>query len=234
MRLKISEIFCSLQGEGSRVGEPSVFLRLAGCNLQCVHCDTKYSWQEYQELDLEEVFQKILSYKIKNLVITGGEPTLQAEPLIELLNKLLQLNYSITIETNGSIHTHSAIDLLNKATIVSFSPKLKGFLGREYNWETFIRLLKEIRTNFYIKLVATESTKEELAKCIKRLSKVKKNLEIFLQPDSSGCSNREDYIERARKLWKETVKLQQRETEIKLRMVPQLHRMLFWEVDRGL
>ena len=105
------EIFHSLQGEGALIGTPSVFLRLALCNLVCTWCDTKYTWDwrhydyssEVMELSLEEVEQRILRYGCLHLVITGGEPLLQQKKLAYLVCSLKQQGFSFEVETNGTI-----------------------------------------------------------------------------------------------------------------------------------
>lgn len=96
------EIFYSLQGEGSRVGTPAVFVRLSGCNLHCSWCDTKYSWAEGMEMPVEDVASSIMRYHCPNLVLTGGEPLLQAESLCSLL-RLLPQELFVEVETNGTL-----------------------------------------------------------------------------------------------------------------------------------
>lgn len=96
------EIFYSLQGEGARCGTPAVFLRLAGCNLHCTWCDTKYSWGKGIELPPAAVAQKILAWGCPSLVITGGEPLQQSDELVSLIS-LLPGDMYIEIETNGTI-----------------------------------------------------------------------------------------------------------------------------------
>ncbi len=96
------EIFYSLQGEGPRCGSPAVFLRLAGCNLHCAWCDTRYSWLPGCELPADEVAARLLSYGCPAVVITGGEPLMQAAELEKLL-ALLPGDFYIEVETNGTI-----------------------------------------------------------------------------------------------------------------------------------
>ena len=96
------EIFYSLQGEGARMGTPTVFLRLAGCNLHCAWCDTKYSWKKGEDVPAQDIAKRILAYGCSSLVITGGEPLLQQDALAELL-QLLPGDMFIEVETNGTI-----------------------------------------------------------------------------------------------------------------------------------
>ncbi|AOY78171.1 radical SAM protein [Clostridium formicaceticum] len=98
--MKVNEIFLSIQGEGISTGYPTVFLRLAGCNLRCRYCDTSYSYAEGEEMTVEEVFKKVTSYGYKRVCLTGGEPLLQQE--IKILLAALK-EYEINIETNGSV-----------------------------------------------------------------------------------------------------------------------------------
>lgn len=121
------EIFYSLQGEGVRMGVPTVFLRLAGCNLHCHWCDTKYSWSRGLELPPREVADKVLAYACQALVITGGEPLLQQEALAELLNYLPQEMF-VEIETNGTIAPSQK--LLARVGQWNVSPKL-GHSGND-------------------------------------------------------------------------------------------------------
>ena len=105
------EIFHSIQGEGPSIGTPSVFLRLALCNLACTWCDTKYTWDwkhydytsEVMDISLEEVEKLVLSYGCQHLVITGGEPMLQQRGLAPLVASLKGRGFTFEVETNGTI-----------------------------------------------------------------------------------------------------------------------------------
>ena len=98
-KLKLSELFCSVQGEGPHTGTPCVFLRLATCNLKCSWCDTNYTWdwdnydfnKEVREIGIECVWEKIRGFpNVSHIVITGGEPLLQQNKLIPLLKLIKQ------------------------------------------------------------------------------------------------------------------------------------------------
>lgn len=96
--MKVVEIFKSIQGEGYNFGKEAVFLRLGKCNLKCPWCDT--NWNRYKEFELKNIILKIEKQNCKNVIITGGEPTLQ--DLIPLCKKLKKKGYWIAIETNGT------------------------------------------------------------------------------------------------------------------------------------
>ena len=110
------ELFYSLQGEGVSMGRPSVFLRLALCNLQCSWCDTAYSWKwkpgekERHVVDWPEkrIAEEIRSFPVKHVVVTGGEPLLQQEALIRLC--VLLPGYTFEIETNGTLVPDERLD----------------------------------------------------------------------------------------------------------------------------
>ncbi len=99
----VSEIFRSLQGEGKNQGRPCTFVRLAGCNLRCAWCDTSYAWNEGEEMSVGEVLDRVWLLRGAYICITGGEPLLQREDLLELLKKFKLHGYSVEIETNGSL-----------------------------------------------------------------------------------------------------------------------------------
>ena len=97
------ELFYSLQGEGPTLGKPSVFVRLATCNLKCSYCDSKHTWNSSEaiELTIPQIIHQIKKFGCQNIVITGGEPLLQTKDVWELMYDLP--GYSFEIETNGTI-----------------------------------------------------------------------------------------------------------------------------------
>ena len=100
--IKVNEIFYSIQGESSAAGVPTVFVRLTGCNLRCTYCDTEYAFYEGKEFSLNEIVDKVKSYKCKSVEITGGEPLLQEESF-ELMKLLADEGLFVMLETSGSI-----------------------------------------------------------------------------------------------------------------------------------
>lgn len=102
-RLRIHEIFYSLQGEARFVGAPTVFVRLSGCPLRCRYCDTAYAFHGGQWMTLEEVITAVASYPVKRVTITGGEPLAQ-RPVLTLMKKLCDQDYQVSIETGGMLN----------------------------------------------------------------------------------------------------------------------------------
>jgi 7-carboxy-7-deazaguanine synthase len=101
-RLRISEIFHSIQGESSRVGLPTVFVRLTGCPLRCVWCDTEYAFSGGEMMAISEVLAKVAEHACKTVCVTGGEPLAQ-KPCIDLLRALCDAGYSVSLETSGAL-----------------------------------------------------------------------------------------------------------------------------------
>lgn len=106
--LRINEIFYSLQGETSRVGLPTVFIRLTGCPLRCGYCDTAYAFREGEAIPLAAILEKVVQFQPRYVTVTGGEPLAQPECL-ELLRALCDAGYSVSLETSGALDI-SAVD----------------------------------------------------------------------------------------------------------------------------
>lgn len=121
MKLRIAEIFSSIQGEGGWLGVPSTFVRISGCNLRCKWCDTPYaSWEpEGPVLTISEILARVSKYKNRHVVVTGGEPML-FDPIIELCSEFKAGGHTITIETAGTVYQSVVADLM------SISPKLQN------------------------------------------------------------------------------------------------------------
>lgn len=100
--LQVNEIFHSIQGESTRAGEPCVFVRLTGCNLRCVWCDTAYAFDEGRPMSVEQVVARVASYGCRLVEVTGGEPLLQPEA-VPLLRALVAAGHDVLLETGGSL-----------------------------------------------------------------------------------------------------------------------------------
>jgi 7-carboxy-7-deazaguanine synthase len=100
--LRITEIFYSLQGESNTVGIPTVFIRLTGCPLRCVYCDTAYAFTGGKKLNINDIITEAEQYKTPYITVTGGEPLAQPA-CIELLTELLNKNFKVSLETSGAI-----------------------------------------------------------------------------------------------------------------------------------
>lgn len=102
MALKIYEIFHSLQGETSRIGLPTVFVRLTGCPMRCTYCDTEYAFSGGGNMEIADILQKVAEFGTKFVTVTGGEPLAQKECYV-LLKALCDEGYSVSLETGGAM-----------------------------------------------------------------------------------------------------------------------------------
>lgn len=144
--LRINEIFFSLQGESSRVGLPTVFVRLTGCPLRCGYCDTAYAFHEGKTRMIADVLVDVAKYKTTYVCVTGGEPLAQKNCLT-LLSRLCDSGYSVSLETSG------AIDIVGVDARVSriMDIKTPGSQESEKNrWENLARLTAKDEIKFVI------------------------------------------------------------------------------------
>ncbi len=107
-QLRITEIFYSLQGETSRVGLPTVFVRLTGCPMRCTYCDTAYAFSGGKTMTLAAILAEVARYPARYVTVTGGEPMAQKDCL-PLLRDLCDLGYDVSLETGGALDI-SAVD----------------------------------------------------------------------------------------------------------------------------
>ncbi|HWD39265.1 MAG TPA: 7-carboxy-7-deazaguanine synthase QueE [Fimbriimonas sp.] len=129
-KLRIAEVFSSLQGEGIWAGVPSTFIRISGCNLRCSWCDTPYaSWRPEGPLrTVEEIVGEVAERRPRHAVITGGEPML-FEQSVALAQSLRAIGFTITVETAGTVYRQIPCDLM------SISPKLSNSTPDTPPWE---------------------------------------------------------------------------------------------------
>ena len=205
--MKISELFFSIQGEGELTGIPSVFVRTSGCNLRCRWCDTKYSsWTpEGENVDIEELVERVCSYPARHVVITGGEPMI-AKDIKEFVDLLKQSGKHITIETAGTIAPNGI-----QCDLASISPKLsdstpeKGEISEEWierHDSTRIDhdILNEWIDSYEFQLKFVVSRREEIneVKCI--INKIESDIlpeKVLLMPegtDSETIHSRYDML----------------------------------------
>lgn len=123
--MKVSEIFYSIEGEGIEIGRPEVFIRLTECNLRCTWCDTKYALENGKDMSVNEVIKEVAKYSCKSVSITGGEPLLQREKLLKLVQRLKKMGYWIQINTNGTIFDEAIFSLADLISMDCKCPSSK-------------------------------------------------------------------------------------------------------------
>jgi len=142
----INEIFNSIQGESSYAGLPCCFIRLTGCNLSCSYCDTSYAFHDGQEMTISSIISHIDTSGIKLVEITGGEPLLQKETPF-LIETLLKKNFSVLVETNGSVD----IDIVPSKAVIIMDLKCPGSgMSDRMKWENIEKLSGKDEIKFVI------------------------------------------------------------------------------------
>jgi 7-carboxy-7-deazaguanine synthase len=202
--LKISEIFNSIQGEGTFSGTSCIFLRLSTCNLKCSWCDTKYTWdwqnydikKEIKEISIEKIVEKLHEFSnISHLVITGGEPLLQQDKLVLLLvmlkDKTCKYNkyqsYQVEIETNGTfIPNNELVKLVNQWNVspkTSNSHNEKNGIDLEKYYGKSLSFYKELENAYFKFVVDKQEDLKEIEQMLKKYMLPKNRL--ILMPQAS-------------------------------------------------
>ncbi len=119
--LRIKEIFYSIQGESTFVGLPTIFIRLTGCPLRCQYCDTTYAFSGGTRRSITEILSEIKVYKTRFVTVTGGEPLAQKQ-CIDLMDALIEQNYTVSLETSGAID----VALVNEQVVKVIDIKTPG------------------------------------------------------------------------------------------------------------
>ncbi len=154
----VSEIFPTIQGEGLKSGFPFTIIRLSGCNLRCIYCDTKYAWEDGKDVTLEDIIKEAKNIGIKNVLITGGEPLLQVES-VDLMKKLLDEGFEVSLETNGSLSIYRVPR--NVHIVMDIKTPGSGE-GDSFLWEN----LKFLKPTDEVKIVIVDRRDYEWAKGI--------------------------------------------------------------------
>ena len=216
----IREIFKSIQGEGPHVGESQLFVRFCGCNLACRYCDTDFEKKTSTEYTAPALIEKINTFG-KNLTIsiTGGEPLLSTDFLLEVLPQLKSQGYTIYLETNSTL-PEELKKVVNYVDIIAADIKLPSATGLNVNTDTikkFFEIAKD--KEIFAKIVFNSNiTEEEIINSIE-IARAN-NIEIILQPETQ-----EDNISFNPKVNEEIfekfiIKYN------KVRLIPQMHKFL--------
>lgn len=174
MKLKIHEIFHSLQGESSRVGLPTVFVRLTGCPMRCVYCDTAYAFSGGSNIEIADILAKVAEFSTPYVTVTGGEPLAQKDSLV-LLRQLCDAGYSVSLETGGAID----ISPVDKRVSVILDVKTPGS-GEEKNnlWEN----LSHLKATDEVKFVLCDYADYQWAKQILTKYKLIEKCPVLFSP----------------------------------------------------
>ena len=174
MKYKVSEIFYSIQGEGVHTGQPTVFIRMAGCSMKCSFCDTKYSWRKAKTMSIESILKELQKYPCDRITITGGEPFEQ--DMIPLVRALIS-DYRVYFETNGSKSIPAEISAWCWVTV---SPKKKVLainLNRACEVKMLVNSLEDIKRSERLGAFCSPAT----AICLQPVSMKPENIRLCVE-----------------------------------------------------
>jgi 7-carboxy-7-deazaguanine synthase len=172
--LRLTEIFFSLQGETSRTGLPTVFVRLAGCPLRCEWCDTSYSFTGGETWKIADILDKVASYGTQYVTVTGGEPLAQKNCLV-LLTVLCNAGYDVSLETSGALDVSGVDPRVSR--IMDIKPPGSGEADRN-RWEN----LGVLNRNDEIKFVLADRNDYEWALAVMQRDDFPKEVPVLFSP----------------------------------------------------
>jgi len=210
--LKVNEIFYSIQGESSFSGIPFVFIRLAGCNLRCSYCDTKYAYEDGEEFTAKQILKEVKKFKCRYVEITGGEPLLQDDTPF-LVDSLIDKGFTVLVETNG---TKDVSVVSDKAIIIMDIKCPSSGESDKTDWEN----IKRLDAKDEVKFVIAERSDYDWAKEIIAERNLIDKAKVLLSPVKEKLSP---------DLLTEWIL----KDALKVRLQLQLHKILWPEEKRG-
>ncbi len=182
-RLKITEIFLSLQGEARDAGWPTVFVRLTGCPLRCQYCDTAYAFFGGVWCGIDEILAEVASYGVRHVCVTGGEPLAQKR-CIDLLRRLCDVGYHVSLETSGAIDIADVDQRVSRIVDI----KTPGSAEVERNrWEN----LPLLTAHDQIKFVICSREDYDWARGIVAEHRLSARCDVLFSPSKSDISARD-------------------------------------------
>jgi 7-carboxy-7-deazaguanine synthase len=172
--LTVNEIFFSIQGEGTRAGRPSIFVRLTGCPLRCTWCDTAYAFHEGTKRPAADVLAEVSAYPCRLVCLTGGEPLAQPAAF-DLVTRLLDAGFEVVIETSG----HVLLDALDPRAVAIMDVKAPGS-GETHRMEW--RNLELLRAMDELKLVLADRADYEWARALVREKRLAERCPVLFSP----------------------------------------------------
>ncbi len=201
-------------------------MRLAGCNLRCVTCDTAYAWKEGDEVSVQVLQEQLETFPCRYLVVTGGEPLLQAREMVRLLDLLP--SWTLALETNATLWEP---EILGRFSVVTASPKLPSAGVGPFPYGVFSRYVEAFSSRLQVKLVVGEGDWKAVDSLLKEYPSLGIEVPLVIQPLDRGVSFSqyqgevgnmvETFLQRVGK-WE----------RVDVRFLPQLHKIL-WGRERG-
>ena len=173
-RLRITEIFLSLQGEGPSAGWPTVFVRLTGCPLRCSYCDTAYAFHGGKWMSLSDILAVVTGFGVRHVCVTGGEPLAQRRCL-DLLDRLCDAGYLVSLETSGALDTSGVDPRVDQVLDI----KTPGSGEADRN---LMENLGRLGPKDVVKFVICDRSDYEWARDMARSRKLSANTQVFFSP----------------------------------------------------
>jgi 7-carboxy-7-deazaguanine synthase len=173
-QLKITEIFHSLQGEARDVGRPTVFIRLTGCPLRCVYCDSEYAFYGGEWKRIDQIMEQVAGFNTQYVCVTGGEPLAQKR-CVQLLDRLCDASYQVSLETSGAIDVSQVDKRVSR--VVDIKTPASGEVERNL-WTN----LDQLTTHDQIKFVICSRADYDWVLGELRTRNLEKKLEILVSP----------------------------------------------------
>ncbi len=210
-RLRITEIFCSIQGESTSVGIPTIFVRLTGCPLRCQYCDTAYAFTEGEWMSFDEIGAAVSGFNLRHVTVTGGEPLAQKRCL-DLLTTLCDEGYVVSLETSGALDIANVDPRVIK--VVDIKTPASGESGKN-RWEN-VQYLRECDQ---VKFVLCNRKDYEWARSIVQQHQLMHRCEVLFSPAFDDLESRQlaEWV---------------LEDRLPVRFQLQLHKLL-WGNERG-
>ncbi len=212
--MKINEIFCSIQGEGMYVGTIAFFVRVSGCNMDCVYCDTNHL--EHKDVWLEKIKEEMQNCFCRWVVLTGGEPLLYPEYIKQIADIAHSMEKQIYLETNGTLYVNFD-DIVDYVDFISMDIKLPSVGKHRSFWDEhkkFANIAKNKQGQF--KIVFNKEIEEEIEK-INSIVSIIPDWSVILQPVFEKTYNyKKDFL----------IDIIKRINSNDVRIIPQTHKIL--------
>ena len=182
-RLKITEIFLSLQGEADTAGWPTVFVRLTGCPLRCQYCDTAYAFHGGQWWSVDDILAEVSRHGVRHVCVTGGEPLAQKR-CIGLLRRLCEAGYAVSLETSGAIDIAGVDPRVSRVLDIKTPGSLEAGRNR---WEN----LPLLTANDQVKFVLCGRADYEWAREVMARHEIDQRCDVLFSPSKSELDPRE-------------------------------------------
>jgi len=212
MKLKVNEIYYSIQGESSYTGLPCIFIRLTYCNLRCTYCDSEYTFHDGNNMSINDILERIKQYSCKLVEVTGGEPLVQKE-CITLLKKLVDLDYEVLLETSGSLTIKDVPKQV--INIIDFKCPSSG-MKKKNHWDN----INYLKPNDEVKFIIEDREDYEWAKMKIRQYNLNKKSKILMSPSYNKIEEKEivDWILK---------------DNLNVKFQIQLHKIIWKDTDKG-